>query len=105
MEFRLVILVQNAGSEGSVMSCAHAAASDNVAMETFLGLPGESEAGYLGNLCVTIFPVRINDNLNYSHPLVTVTDHAPISKKEHYFEAINKQNTGPREISFYLFYS
>lgn len=57
MELTLVIPVQNTGSESSVVSCTHTATFDHVAMKIFLGLPGESEAGYLGNLRVTIsFP-------------------------------------------------
>lgn len=34
-------------------------------MEIFLRLPGEGEAGYVRNVCMTIFPVTINDILNY----------------------------------------
>lgn len=34
-------------------------------MKIFLRLPGEGEAGYVCNVCMTIFPVTINDILNY----------------------------------------
>jgi len=51
----MIIPIQKADSESSVTSCIHTATCEQVAMKIFLGLPGESEAGYLGNVCVTSY--------------------------------------------------
>lgn len=71
MELRLLIPVQKADSESSIISCIHTATCEHLAMKIFLGLPGKSGAYIPGvHMCDKLFSqlewmTWMNDILNY----------------------------------------